>query len=490
MDRPLAVPRNRLRARIKRHIITGAALFLLVLGIGLLPVGFIYLWSDPGDFAIRPSGASEASSIQWKQTPLVAFVGVNVIPMDSEQVLTAQTVIVSNGRITDIGPEAKIKVPRSALSVDGRGKYLMPGLADMHVHLSADLQDNLALLRLFIANGVTTVLNLRGTTDHLQLRESVANGESFGPRIYTVGPFVNEPFVKTPEEVELAVREQKRAGYDFIKMHGNLSSEAYARLFAVARSLGMRVVGHAPRNLGIEAMIKERQHAVAHAEEYLYDTDGSSRNFAALEPKIASIAQATAGAGTWLIANLTAYKNIGLQVNDVNAVYSRPEMRYMPPNIKSFWAPANNPYVKRFGRETYEGFGARYKVLEKLVKGFHGAGVRLLAGTDALNPSVVPGFSIHDELQDLVAAGLSPYEAIKAATVNAAEFLESSADVGTVAVGKRADLILVEADPLKDVKNTTRLAGVMTRGQWLTAAELRKMLDAQAAAYARSGSSM
>lgn len=493
MDRPLAIPRNTFRVRLRRNILIGLGLLALVIAIGSLPVAFVYFMSEP----IKPSPLLVSEGIfaeslpqaikpvQTKQSRVVAFVNVNVIPMDSERVLADQTVIVKDGVIAEIGPTAKIKAPASALRVDGRGKYLMPGLVDCHVHLTVPREDVLALLQLFIANGVTTVLNLRGTPEHLELRASIEKREIFGPTIYTAGSYVNQPFVNTPDEVERAVVEQKRAGYDFVKMHGDLSREAYARLFAVARREGIRVIGHAPRNLGLEAMFEERQYAVVHAEEYIYDRNHSSSNSAAIEPRIPELAQSTAKAGIWVMPNLTAFKNIGMQVNDLQAILDRPEMRFMPPRIREGWGPATNPYTRRLGKEKYPEIMALYKLLEKLVRGFRVAGVRMLIGTDALNTAVVPGFSMHDELSDLVAAGLTPYEALRAATANAAEFLGTAARVGTVATGKRADLILVEGDPLKDVANAKRRAGVMIRGQWMTEAELRKMLDDLVASYSR-----
>jgi imidazolonepropionase-like amidohydrolase len=493
MDRPLAVPRNTFRVRLRRNILIGVGLLALVIAIGSLPVAFVYFMSEPVEpslLAVSEDRFSESppqaiKPIQTNQSRVIAFVNVNVIPMDKERVLADQTVIVKDGVIAEMGPGAKIKAPASALRVDGRGKYLMPGLVDCHVHLTAEREAVLALLQLFIANGVTTVLNLRGTPEHLELRASVEKREIFGPTIYTAGSYVNQPFVNTPDEVERAVVEQKRAGYDFVKMHGDLSREAYARLFAVARREGIRVIGHAPRNLGLEAMFEERQYAVVHAEEYIYDRNHSSSNAAAIEPRIPELAQSTAKAGIWVMPNLTAFKNIGMQVSNLQAILDRPEMRFMPPRIREGWGPTTNPYTRRLGKEKYPEIMALYELLEKLVRGFRVAGVRMLIGTDALNTAVVPGFSMHDELNDLVAAGLTPYEALRAATANAAEFLGAADRFGTIAAGKHADLILVEGDPLKDVANAKRRAGVMMRGQWMTEAELRKMLDDLVASYSR-----
>jgi hypothetical protein len=426
--------------------------------------------------AAEPSGAGA----------VLAFVDVNVVPMDGERVLAGQTVVVRDGRVAELGPAARVKAPRGALVVDGRGKYLLPGLTDMHVHLrNYDEADTAALLKLYVARGVTTVLNLSGTPRHLELRGRVTKGELFGPTIYTSGPFISNATGSspTPEEVERAVAEQKRAGYDLVKIHGDFTREAYARLFVAARREGLRVVGHAPRNLGPEVMSEERQDVVAHAEEYIYDRESNSRDFAKVEQRIPGLARATAAAGTWLIPNLTAYKNIGLQASDIDGVMRRPEMKYVPPGIAAGWGPETNPYYLRFRNLPIEGFWARYRVLEKLTKGFHVAGVRLLAGTDAMNPSVVPGFSLHDELRDLVAAGLTPYESLKTATANPGEFL-GGGQFGVVAAGKRADLLLVEGDPLADVANASRVSGVVLRGRWLPAAELRAMLDELPASYA------
>jgi len=426
-----------------------------------------------------PTPSQKPKKDQKIEDQAFAFINVNVVPMDKERIIDGQTVIVRDGKIVQMGSTLKTRIPKDAMRIDGSGKYLMPGLVDMHVHLRDYTEKEMsALLQLYVANGVTTVLNLSGIPRHLEVREKIAKGELFGPTIYTSGPYISRTTGSspTPEEVERAVIEQKQAGYDIIKIHGDFTREAYRKLFVIARREGMRVIGHAPRNLGIEVMIEERQDAVAHAEEYIYDKNSRTRNMTEIEPQIPSIAQATARAGIWLVPNLTAYKNIGLQVADINAVLNRPEMKYIPPQIAEGWGPATNPYM-RFRNLSLERFWAQYRVLEKLTKGFHDAGVRLLAGTDAMNPSVVPGFSFHDELRDLVTAGLTPYEALRAATANAAEFLKASKEFGQIGVGRRADVILVHGNPLDDVTAASRRIGVMIRGQWFPQSELQKKLD-------------
>ncbi len=258
MDRPLPVPVNRSRARIKRYALAAAVLMAVVLGVGSLPVVFLYFWMPSNEQAssqISAGGAAQSEQpLRHNKGQAVAFVDVNVAPLDRELIIAGQTVVVKDGKIVEMGPADKVKAPAGALRVDGRGKYLMPGLADLHIHLSDyNERHNVAMLRLYVANGVTTILNLYGTPHHLELRAKIRSGAVFGPEFYTSGPFIsNAPIhTPTPDEVELDVVEQKRAGYDFIKIHGDFSRDAYHRLFQVARREGMRVIGHAPRNLGV-----------------------------------------------------------------------------------------------------------------------------------------------------------------------------------------------------------------------------------------------
>jgi imidazolonepropionase-like amidohydrolase len=409
----------------------------------------------------------------------VAITNVNVIPMDRERVVPHQSVLIERGVIARMAPADRLEIPTNAERVDGTDRYLIPGLVDVHVHLASNPEnEQRQILKLFLANGVTTVVNMRGTPQILELRAAVANGQTLGPRIYTVGPYVNEPFVTTPDEVERAVVEQKRAGYDFVKLHGSLSRDAYARLMAVGRREGIRVIGHAPRNLGVEVMFAERQYAVAHGEEFLYDTNNRSTDASVpgVDARVPEFARGMAKAGIWLMPNLMAYKAIADEVRDLNAMLARPEMKYLPRSTREGWGPATNPYTTRFPPSQYEGIMTRYRVIEHLVRACKEAGVRLLVGTDAMNAGVVPGFSAHDEMADLVSAGLTPFEALQAATRNAAQYLGAEGDRGVVAVGQKADLVLLDRNPLETISNTRRIRGVMVRGQWLSRAALDDLL--------------
>jgi hypothetical protein len=237
-------------------------------------------------------------------------------------------------------------------------------------------------------------------------------------------------------------------------------------------------------------------HAVAHMEEYLYShfqygerrqrppvsEEGQQKFLNERAELIPELAKKTAEAGTWVVANLTAYKTIGWQAADIDAVLARPEVRYVPQDIASNWQPKRNTYVRRFNKDAAPIFAVQYSLLQKTTAGMQAAGVRLLAGTDTPIPSIVPGFSLHDELYEMTASGLTPYQALRTATANPAEFLGEMDRAGTIAVGKRADLLLVEGNPLQDIRCTTRINGVMVRGQWLSRADLDAMLAQLAAA--------
>lgn len=407
----------------------------------------------------------------------IAIVNVQVLPMDRQRVLPRQTVLVEHGVITRIGTG---EPPPGAIRIDGTGKFLIPGLMDLHVHLSFNPEaEQRQLLQLFLANGVTTVMNLRGSPQMLELRGAIAEGRVLGPRLFTVGPYVNQPFVTTPDEVEQAVVDQKRAAYDFIKLHGDLSRDAYTRLMSVARREGIRVIGHAPRNLGHEIMFQERQYAVAHAEEFIYDTSNSSRDqdLPQVEARVLSHARSMARAGIRLMPNLVGFQAVAEQVNNLDSMLARPEMRYLPRSVQRAWGPATNPYTARIGKARYPGIMTRLRILKRITREFHDAGVSLVVGTDAMNTGTIPGFSVHDEMALMVDAGLTPFEVLKAATVNGALFLGGDDSGGRIAVGQRADLVLLEANPLEHIGHTRRIAGVMLGGQWFSAKDLAEILE-------------
>lgn len=418
---------------------------------------------------------------------VTAFVHVAVVPMDHERVLVDSTVVVVDGRIRELGPAAAVAVPRDATVIDGRGKYLMPGLADMHAHTWDE-----ADFPLLLANGVTTIRNMFGGPTHLRWKVRIAAGELAGPTIYTAGPIIDGSppiwpgaVVEDAEQARRIVTKQHAAGYDFLKVYARLSREAYDAVIHEGKAQGMFVAGHAPDAVGLDAALRSGIKSIEHLSGYemLAKKEvrpGEEASWARLdESRFASIARETAASGTWNCPTLVLFQH---RVAPGESAYlrkllDRPEMRYVSPDIVRSWYPENN-YLKNTTPARAASSREQGDVLrKKLVKALHDAGARLLLGTDYGNPFVLPGFSLQLELRNFVDAGLSPYQAISAGTNGAAEFMNAAGEWGSVAVGLRADLILLDANPLQDVSIISRPRGVMVRGKWYLRAELESALE-------------
>lgn len=437
---------------------------------------------------------------------VTAFVNVNVIPMDRERVLKNQTVVVRDGRIVEIGDAAKVKPPAGAVEIDGRGKYLIPGLIDMHTHLFSDDEFPDALagdeLAIMVANGVTTIRLMIGTPEHLALREQVAQGEVFGPTLFVASPQLagrsygrvfNGYIVTTPDEAREAVKKSKAAGYDFIKLTINVSPPVYEAAIEAAREVGIRVVGHVDLRVGLRRALETGQqieHLDSYMEAVLKDDapmkvsvsdSGVWRkpNWESLdyidERKVDEMAKATAKAGIYTCPTLTFFKLTFAVEQSDDEIRARPDFRFFPRARRELLFTAHSrfwtepPSAER--RRTY------LRVRNRLVKGIHEAGGKIMAGSDTPELFLLYGYTLHRELGSLVEAGLSPYAALEAATRNPAEFLKALDTIGTIERGKRADLILLEANPLDDIANTEKRAGVMSRGRWIPEAQLKKLLD-------------
>jgi len=308
------------------------------------------------------------------------------------------------------------------------------------------------------------------------MRERVASGKLLGPQIFTTGPLTAgtpqrygfSVVVKTLQEAELAVAQQKQAGYDFIKAYDGLSAETYAALIAAAARQGLRVVGHIPEAVGLPAVLQAKQASLEHAEQVDYRFFGQDMDLA----RIPTVVKMIREAGVAVCPTLAVYENFARQADDLEGMMNRPEMKYVTPATRELWMQIRN---RQGSYDLMRTFFHR-----KMIQQMQQAGVPLLAGTDNPNPMMVPGFSLRDELQALVDAGLTPFEALSAATRNAGEFLRTR--TGTLAVGNQADLILLPGNPLMDIKALKIRAGVMVRGQWFSQEELDARLESLASA--------
>jgi tetratricopeptide (TPR) repeat protein len=410
----------------------------------------------------------------------VVFVHASVVPMDADRVLADQTVVVSGGRIREVGPSERVPRPPGALVIDAAGRYLSPGLADMHVHLYTPQE-----LALYLVNGVTTVFNLDGRPQHLAWRREIAAGKREGPAIYSAGPTFNRP--RSPGEAVAEVDRQAAAGYDAIKIYNQVSAAEYPALTAEVKRRGLVLVGHVPREPGFAATLAAGQ-SIAHAEEYVYtffndDPDPANEVVHPLDTmKIPQAVEMTKKADVFVIATLVAFHNIVRQATDVKAYLRDPNLSYLPPGMRDQLEPARNTYANRFAPERVPGLAVSYEFQRQLVKALHRGGVPILAGTDA-EWLGVPGFSLIEEVENFQDLGFTPYEALRTATVDAARLLRREGEFGKVAVGMRADLVLTEANPLEDVRNLRSIDGVMANGRWIPDAESRRRLAAIPPAY-------
>lgn len=443
----------------------------------------------------------------------VAFTNVNVIPMDKERVLENQTVLVKDGLIVEIGK--KVKIPKDAQIIEAKGKYLIPGLVDMHTHLLSDgddYPDSIAEdeLKVMIANGVTTIRFMIGTKEQLVLREKSAKGEIIAPTIYSASPHLtgkeqgNNFVVNTAEEAREAVRQSKQAGYDFIKVTTFIKPEVYEAAVDEAVKQNIRVVGHADsRFVGVERAWKAKQqieHLDGYLEAVLKDDApmkgsisdlyiSNPKNWESIdfvdEAKIAKVAKATVESNPYVNPTQHFMKNsFGLPRSE-ESIRAQPDFKFYPKKVQDGWF---NFYKKsKFINEVPAEKRARWVTIrDKIIKAIYDAGGKIMTGSDTPEFLYLYGFSEHRELKALADAGLSNYAALEAGTKNPAMFFGSLDKVGTIEKGKKADLVLLDANPLENISATEKRSGVMLKGKYYTQTEMNKWLDDAAAKISTS----
>ncbi len=414
----------------------------------------------------------------------VAFVHATVLPMDSEVRLGGHTVLVAGGWIREIGPDGTVSIPSTALQIDATGMFLMPGLVDAHTHPVFE-QDLLP----YVVSGVTTIVHMGAfpsrDNDLLAWRSEVEQGARVGPTLWLGGLIDGMGGIASASRTAASatqarsiVRTMAGVGLDFVKMYNSLSVDAFNGVMAEASAQGMAVAAHGVRAPGMAGILAGGVGMIAHGEEYIY-THFNNTQDRSLIPSAVNI---TLNAGAFVTANLSTFASITAQWANPSAlseILTRGEIRFLHPRWLREWTE-NNPYTIQVGGRPV--MQDRLQLLRELTAAMSNAGVRIILGTDSPGiPGLFPGFSIHDDIRLLVESGLSPYEAIAAGTRNAGDFLRSfflgSQPVGTIRVGARADLILLQGDPLVDLTNLRRRAGVMLRGRWLPEETLVDMME-------------
>jgi imidazolonepropionase-like amidohydrolase len=411
-----------------------------------------------------------------------AFTNVNVIPMTQDDlVLENKTVLIENGRISSILDDANIKFGPNTIVIDGTDQYLIPGLAEMHGHVppthpSANFpayfnEDYVeSTLFLYVSAGITTVRGMLGYNRQLELKDKVANGEYIGPNLYLAGPSFNGNSVSSPEEAREKVRQQVEEGWDLLKIHPGLTLEEYKAMAETANALGIRFGGHVPVAVGIERAIEAGQETMDHIDgyvAYLQAYDGEEQT-----QRMGEIIQKTKEAGVWIVPTQALWETI-IGAADYEAMQTYDELKYIPQAVRDNYNNFVTTNITNNATLNIDAAKDHAELRQRLLREMNNAGVRILMGTDAPQLFSVPGFSIHRELPYMKDAGMSNYEILHSGTKAVGEYFANEDHFGTIEEGMRADLILMEGNPLRNLDAIRTHSGVMVNGLWLS----REMID-------------
>lgn len=400
--------------------------------------------------------------------------------MDSERVMANQTVLIRNGKIETVQPTTSTQF-ENALVIDGKDKFLLPGLTEMHAHVppSGNMDEMKEVLLLFAANGVTNIRGMLGHPKHLELRTMIQNGEVIGPRLITSGPSFNGNSVKSAEQGAEMVRQQKTAGYDFLKIHPGISKENFAAIAQTAKEVNISLAGHVPFDVGVWRAIDARYATIDHMDGFIESLVPGIENVSEQENgffgtgvaarsdtnKIAPLVKALKENNIWVVPT-QALAERWMSPVDATVFDNAPEMIYMSSNTRTQWQNAKNNFLNSPGYDK-NAMNHFLELRRKLIYELQKNGVGLLLGADAPQVYNVPGFASHHELKYMVDAGLTTFEALQTATINVGKFLNKP-DLGVIKEGAVADLVLLNNNPLENINHTTTIEGVILNGKWLS----------------------
>ena len=453
--------------------------------------------------ALAGIAALTACEAETQPVPgLTAFTNVSVLTMSSDAVLAGQTVVVQDGVITAAGPADEVDVPRGATEIDGTGRYLMPGLAEMHAHVppgdNPPRQEVEDILFLYVANGITTIRGMLGSAYQIPLADELERGEVLGPNFYVGAPSINGSSAPTPQDAERMVRAHVEAGYDLQKIHPGVSLATWDHMVEIAQAAGLTYGGHVPADVGLVHAIETGMSTVDHLDGYVQaiasddvqaqvsvgeiSLGGLARGVD--EARLDDIIRMTIEHDVHVVPTMYLWRNL-YGAPDPDDMLRQPEMRYVSPQTRAGWRQRAEGGGRRGAPEDV----ALYLALrDRILKALSDAGAGILMGTDSPQLFNVPGFALHRELQVMAEAGMSNYEILKSGTVTVGEYVAShlglDGNFGTVAPGQRADLVLLGSNPLDDLANLFDRAGVMVRGRWVAREEIDAGLEALAAKHA------
>ncbi|MYE80321.1 MAG: amidohydrolase family protein [Gammaproteobacteria bacterium] len=433
----------------------------------------------------------------------------HVVPMTGQVVLEGHSVLVRDGLIAAVCAPGASCGDGSAETIDGTGKFLIPGLIDMHAHTNPGVSPNMdeemrelahrvqsQQLRQYVMFGVTTLRDTAGGPANLEIRERIARGEAIGPRIFTaLGAMDGDPPLHaattpfaTGEEAATHVFNMAAAGYDFVKIYSTLPQPVFNAIVDAASEVGLPVVGHVPMPIDVEYALQRGMRSIEHLSGYdvacagpeagiepIMDDVYQGMNYCTPE-KIRQLAEMTTRYDAWNCPTLIVQDNVKSEW-DRHTVFNEEEARYTPPMLRIFQEYLYDIFRPR----ARAGLKAARIPRMALVKALSDAGAPLLLGTD----TAASGYNVHQELALLVESGLTPYQALTAATSEPARYFERVGEFGTIVPGGSADLVLLDANPLEDVANARGIAGVMLRGDWWPRPRIEKELAAIQDEYAR-----
>ncbi|PWT91408.1 MAG: hypothetical protein C5B56_03875 [Proteobacteria bacterium] len=487
----------------------------------------LFLRSSPSDARARRACLSSAlfallSALVLagcsKTHPTVAILHATVIDATGSPPLPDTTVLISNHRIAAIGPSRSTAIPRGAQTIGASGKFLIPGLVDMHVHLTGSGEpagSRQFLLPLLLANGITTVRDMGGYLESLvPLRREIREGERLGPDIFFAGPYLDgdppsfQPslVVTNAAEADKDVHDLVQQGVDFIKVQSILSRDAYFAIAAACKREHVAFAGHVPDGVTAAEASDASQRSIEHLTGILRACSSNERKlmrqqfYVPRRKQTAAQSQARLLAwqrellrtqsekftaalieefvhnGTWQVPTLITLRNVAFLTPDQNFT-SDPRTQLVPRSLLEAWRSNRANELRNASRQEFAVRKALFRRSTELVGKMNAAGVHLMAGTDTAAPFVFPGSSLHEELALLVEAGLTPMQSLEAATRNPAEFLGRLEAQGTISVGKLADLILLDANPLDDIHNTQKIRVVILGGHPVDRSALDQLVD-------------
>ncbi|MEC7770298.1 MAG: amidohydrolase family protein [Bacteroidota bacterium] len=416
----------------------------------------------------------------YAQTDTLSFENVNVIPVYEKTLLHNQRVVVGNGKILRIEDVSKASEYPMAKQIDGSGKYLIPGLHEMHYHWRNKEGGIERDFKLLLANGVTTVRNMAeyDWQDHIAIRDSIDNNLLMGPNYFTSGPYLQSGDLKTSADVERIIAQHHTKGYDFIKIADNLPKDIYLKVLERAADYDIPVMGHAQREMDLEYSL--RMKSIEHVEEFVYLFGDEQRSDSLF---LKNAVQQIKNSGIVIAPTLVVFDMIIKCLNDNSfaKLKEKEVATYMLRGDYGYWASDENPYRQNLKGKVINGMDALpllesyFEWMKNFTKMLAKEDVPMMTGSDTFG-FVVPGFSLHEEFQFLQEAGLSPHEILKASTLTPARYLGSIATEGTITEGKNANLVLLNKNPLEDIKNTKTIEGVLLKGEWLGRDQLDSFL--------------